>query len=126
MSKVSIEWSGRVYEVDPEQRVFIGEGDGIKYAVMYIPGYDELVMIQVAAENGPVWHWNGDIYDPTFSPSILSRFPYDMERKVKRNHVFVRAGKIQYLPDCSHDLAGKTIELPRLKDWPGDLRLWSK
>lgn len=123
---IRIEWSGRIYEVDPDQRVFIGEGDGIKYAVMYMPGYDNLIMIQVTGEGRPIWNWNGDIYAPTFSPSILSRLPLDGGARTMRNHVFVREGRIQFLTDCSHALAGKTVELPKLKDWPEDLRLWSE
>ena len=118
-----IEWSGRIYEVDPEQRVFIGEGDGVKYAVMYMPGYDNLIMIQVEGSEGPAWYWNGDVYKPTFSPSILSRLPLGGERRTIRNHVFVRDGRIQFLNDCSHKLACLTIDLPKLKDWPEDLRL---
>ena len=118
-----IEWSGKVYEVDPEQRVFVGEGDGVKYAVMYMPAYDNLIIIQIEGSEGPTWHWNGDVYKPTFSPSILSRLVVGKERRNIRNHVFVRGGMIQFLDDCSHQLAGQTINLPMLKDWPEDLRL---
>jgi hypothetical protein len=62
---------------------------------------------------------------PTFSPSILVRWTktdpvtglavgekYDMVC-----HSFVRAGKIQFLSDCSHELAGQTVEMP---DWDDD------
>ena len=118
-----IEWSGKVYEVDPEQRVFVGEGDGVKYAVMYMPAYDNLIIIQIEGSEGPTWHWNGDVYKPTFSPSILSRLVVGKERRNIRNHVFVRGGMIQFLDDCSHQLAGQTINLPMLKDWLEDLRL---
>lgn len=32
-------------------------------------------------------------------------------------HSFVRAGKIEFLGDCTHALAGQTVALP---DWPDD------
>ena len=31
-------------------------------------------------------------------------------------HSFVKDGQIQFLSDCSHELAGQTVPLP---DWPG-------
>ena len=53
----------------------------------------------------PIWTWNGDTEKPTISPSILVQWPYH------RCHSFIRDGKIEYLSDCTHELAGKTIEL---------------
>jgi hypothetical protein len=47
---------------------------------------------------------------PTVSPSILVRGQY-------RCHSFIRDGNIQFLSDCTHNLAGKTVELP---DWDED------
>ncbi len=61
---------------------------------------------------GPKWDWNGDMDRPTVSPSILVRATY-------RCHSFVREGKIQFLSDCDHNLAGQTIDLPQL-DHDGD------
>jgi hypothetical protein len=29
----------------------------------------------------------------------------------KRNHFFVTNGKIQYLSDCDHKMAGKTVDM---------------
>lgn len=52
------------------------------------------------------WSWNGSILNPTLKPSILS--------KAGKGHVchsFVNDGKIQFLSDCSHELAGKTMDL---------------
>jgi hypothetical protein len=80
------------------------------------------------------WSFNGDFNKPTFSPSILVRGTKitekglaDYEQWCKdgypdRNgepldhvktvcHSFVTDGKIQYLSDCTHDLAGQTVEL---------------
>lgn len=84
----------------------------------------------------PVWGFNGDGDRPTFTPSVLCQFfqyafkPGTPEFKddVRRAqesktrmqgrdmicHSFVTDGQIQFLPDCTHDLAGQTVPLP---DW---------
>lgn len=55
--------------------------------------------------NGAWWDWNGDLVKPTFTPSILGFGP-------PRCHCFVTDGKIQFLSDCEHALAGQTAPLP--------------
>ena len=45
---------------------------------------------------------------PTLSPSVLSKWGRNKENIC---HIFVRGGKIQYLTDCTHELAGKTIDM---------------
>lgn len=58
---------------------------------------------------GPRWNFNGDVYKPTLSPSLLVRF-----RNVKGPqvcHSFITDGKIKFLNDCTHKLAGKTVDL---------------
>jgi predicted RNA-binding Zn-ribbon protein involved in translation (DUF1610 family) len=87
------------------------------------------------------WTFNGDVECPTFSPSLLLRgghFAYDLPMPEKdscwctynakqiekgeepapfecrRCHSFVREGKIEFLSDSSHALAGQTVEIP---DW---------
>jgi hypothetical protein len=56
------------------------------------------------------WTFNGDFEKPTFSPSML----VNQHRPESRCHSFVTDGKIQFLSDCFHDLAGKTVELPEV------------
>jgi hypothetical protein len=64
--------------------------------------------------SGPrAWGWNGDLERPTLTPSILSTTPHPDGNRVC--HSFVTDGKIQYLGDCSHALAGQTIDLPDLE-----------
>lgn len=53
------------------------------------------------------WTFNGDLERPTFSPSLLCN-QNDSER---RCHLFVREGKIEFLGDCAHHLAGQTVEM---------------
>lgn len=81
--------------------------------------------------NGPRWEWNGRLDKPTFQPSILVRWSHgvpsavdpEVREKIRSGeivqtqvdevcHSFVTDGKIQYLNDCTHALAGQTIDLP--------------
>jgi hypothetical protein len=75
------------------------------------------------------WQFNGDLDKPTFSPSILLRgtvpITDDEAEKIMNGeritpkplvcHSFVTDGKIQFLSDCTHELAGHTVELPEVK-----------
>jgi hypothetical protein len=60
------------------------------------------------------WKFNGDLNKPTVSPSILITMPYYGDEKNIRCHSFIKDGFIQYLSDCSHKLAGQTIELAEI------------
>lgn len=92
-------------------------------------------VITKKVNNASVWKFNGSLTAPTFTPSILVRYPHSSPEKVKQSyifkekhgrfptleeaphdrldicHSFVKDGKIQYLNDCTHHLAGKTVEL---------------
>lgn len=93
------------------------------------PGCNELHTIAV-----PDWEWNGDTDRPTFRPSILARSGHylhgntpgncycdfaerhpdiakDCTFKCYRCHSYVTDGRIQFLNDCSHALAGQTVEM---------------
>ncbi len=63
---------------------------------------------------GPVWTFNDDMDRPTFSPSLLCRWTEGEEHTPKRCHLFVRDGRIEFCGDCTHELAGKTVEM---EDW---------
>lgn len=64
------------------------------------------------------WQFNGDLDKPTIRPSLLTRGNtgwddgYVGEDTVC--HCFVTDGKIKYLPDCTHALAGHEVDIP---DW---------
>ena len=93
------------------------------------PGCDELHGIPVTGDH-PVWGWNGSIESPTFTPSIrVSGVQHLTDAECQRVlngekivpipsccHSFIADGKIQFLSDCTHKLAGQTVELP---DWDG-------
>jgi uncharacterized protein DUF6527 len=58
---------------------------------------------------GPVkWTWNGSMERPTFHPSV--RIPIAGHGC----HSWIKDGKIQFLADCDHALAGQTVELPEV------------
>jgi hypothetical protein len=97
--------------------------------LFYCPGCEE--------HHGPdnKWQFNGDFEKPKFSPSILVRGTKMTDKGLAdyeewsnagypdRNgqsfdnvptvcHSFVTDGKIQFLGDCTHSLAGQTVDLP--------------
>ena len=53
------------------------------------------------------WTWNGDTEKPTIRPSVLTR----NHDETFRCHSWVNNGQAVFLADCSHDMAGKTVEL---------------
>lgn len=58
------------------------------------------------------WTITGTPDNPTFSPSVLVH----PSGNVKRCHSFVRDGQIEFLDDCEHELAGRTVPLPDIAD----------
>jgi hypothetical protein len=74
----------------------------------HCPGCDAEHPFTIRSKN-PIWTWNGSMDSPTFAPSLLVAYSDDA-----RCHTFVRDGKIQFLGDCSHALAGQTVDIP---DW---------
>lgn len=71
--------------------------------VIWCPGCKCHHTFNVGREKRPVWTFNGDMEKPTFSPSLLY---------VGRCHLFLTDGRIQFLSDCAHELAGQTVDLP--------------
>jgi hypothetical protein len=65
------------------------------------------------------WTWNGDVDRPTFSPSVLvthdakpnASEKFKEWRTAQACHSFVTDGRIQFLSDCTHPLAGQTVPL---------------
>ena len=93
------------------------------------PGCNQMhaVRISTAHDN---WTFNGDGDSPTFQPSVLvqwdsgeppvtpdnfdeyKRAPWMQVDKHNVCHSFVTNGRIQFLGDCTHALAGQTVDLP--------------
>jgi hypothetical protein len=68
------------------------------------------VMIGGTRKGTPNWTWNGDVEKPTLKPSILTNGSEGMPRC----HSFVTDGKIKFLNDCDHELAGQTLDLEEI------------
>lgn len=76
----------------------------------------------VAVKGPNAWEWNGDGDLPTFTPSVLVTHDAKPEasekfkewRTARACHSFITDGKIQFLSDCTHALAGQTVPVP---DW---------
>ena len=69
------------------------------------------------------WEFNGDLENPTFIPSLLIRWGNKVPtyEHLDENeygggicHSFITNGKMIFLGDCTHYLAGQTVELPQL------------
>jgi len=114
----------------------IERGPGIFH--YWCPGCnsEHSVFTQFKNEKGAKWAWNGDLIRPTFSPSLLHTWtsgdppitaenfekyksnPWPQNQKKNICHVFIKDGRIQFLSDCTHTFAGKTVDLP---DMPNDI-----
>ncbi len=57
------------------------------------------------------WTFNGDQDAPTFTPSYLATSTFGDKHEPRRCHSYLKDGKLQFLPDCTHELAGKTVDL---------------
>lgn len=108
------------------------EGDRIRF---HCPGCNDFHDIRVTGNPNECWTFNGNAEKPTFTPSVLVRSghfanpdkkacwcTYNAEHpdapspfKCYQCHSFVTDGQIQFLDDCTHGLAGKTVPLP---DYP--------
>lgn len=111
------------------------EGGGLQF---FCPGCKTTHLIYHGAGPGARWSWNGNAEKPTFSPSVLVRnghhvpnfnqgkgcwCTYYAEHPEEKQHFkclachsFVTDGRIQFLSDCSHELAGQTVDLPELTE----------
>lgn len=87
--------------------------------VFECPGCGSLHAPNVEPEGnvGP-WSWNGSTDRPTLSPSVLIRWTRRPENAAPVDevcHSFVRDGRIEFLSDCTHGLAGSTVDLPEIE-----------
>jgi hypothetical protein len=102
-------------------------GDGQEGYHFWCPGCDEAHMIKTSPSG---WGFNDSGDAPTFTPSVLvsgvAHLTNAQEEAYRRGeplppavpfvcHSFVTDGRIQFLSDCTHALAGQTVPLP---DYP--------
>ena len=104
--------------------------------VFWCPGCECAHQVQVipTPEFPKPWTWNNDKINPSIDPSVLTQSrtltesglrqhdawmeggpkPDQFDSVETRCHLFVRNGFIEYLPDCTHKLAGKTVKMGSL------------
>lgn len=96
------------------------------------PGCGTFHGVRVAPPETHLWIWNLDPVRPTFSPSLLvtqrtwtppvtsenlaewQRAPWPQTKVEHVCHSFITDGRIEFLHDCTHALAGQTVDIP---DW---------
>lgn len=102
------------------------------YAQFHCPGCKSIHAVAVEPARNS-WGYNENADAPTLTPSVLVRSghyvgdgencwcTFNAARPdetpdfiCEQCHSFVTDGRIQFLPDCSHELAGQTVDLP---DW---------
>lgn len=109
--------------------------------VFWCPACNTAHGVKVAGASA--WGWNGSADRPTFTPSVLARgrrmtakgradheawveagcpkpAPESFDGEDYVCHSFVADGKIQFLGDCTHHLAGQTVPLADLPEWLGN------
>lgn len=91
---------------------------GTKQLLFHCPGcqflHGPIIARGPEDEKRPLWSWNGDLDRATFSPSLLVTYPAGAKTNVC--HSFIRDGRIQFLNDCTHALAGHTVDIPAWED----------
>lgn len=103
----------------------------------WCPGCQDMHCVTTQSE--PRWGYNGNPKRPTFTPSIATwseakkvtdpetgewTWPRDSEGKTItwRCHSSVTDGRIQFHGDCTHALAGQTVDLPDLPPYLRDAK----
>lgn len=111
----------------------VANGDGSHYGYRFeCPGCESPHVVPTAPSHN-AWGFNASLDAPTFTPSILVhevRVNADADPATvlapfkpgdvfsPRCHSFVSDGRIQFLSDCGHALAGQTVDLPDVKETP--------
>jgi hypothetical protein len=95
------------------------------HVAFHCPGCDETHYLRVRKEPRitPSWTFNGDFERPTFMPSVLVTYGGRDAGQTDADgfrsppavcHSFVTDGRIQFLADSTHALAGQTVDLPEI------------
>ena len=84
------------------------------HLVLRIPGPTGLLTLPVLQGNTTrggtgAWTWNGSTDAPSLRPSVLTQ--YDGADQNWRCHSWINDGTVQFLADCSHDLANTAAPL---------------
>lgn len=90
-------------------RAFEVKNETGRYIWVFCPGCDTHHMMPVDGTGHPNWGFNENVELPTFTPSIRT---FDNEGTIC--HSFITDGRILFLTDCRHKLAGHTVDLPEV------------
>lgn len=82
--------------------------------IFFCPGCQSKHAVNLKGSKS-VWTYNNDPKKPTFSPSLLVTYDGKDNALPRVCHSFIADGMIKFLPDSTHHLSGKTVEIP---DWP--------
>lgn len=89
--------------------------DGGRGLGFYCPGCKMYHHMQVEEgpnyTDGPIWQWNQDMDKPTFTPSLGVNMGHSGQC-----HLMVKEGRISYLNDSQHELAGRVVDMMEEKD----------
>lgn len=84
--------------------------------MFWCPGCDGAHQVSVGEGSGPRWGYNGNPDAPTFTPSINVTYNGPDAgidgAPAAICHSFVTDGRIQFLDDSTHALAGQTVDIP--------------
>lgn len=92
--------------------------------VFHCPGCGHAHLVHTkesGAEHPRCWTFNGDLNNPTVLPSIRQYNPpcvYNNYLEQTVCHSFVENGKIRFLSDCMHSMAGQTVEIGDFETLP--------
>lgn len=67
-------------------------------------------MVLTDGKGSPNWKFNNDLDFPTTSPSVRVTTGPQGDRKIC--HFFIKRGMVEFCGDCTHEYAGKTLEIP--------------
>lgn len=89
------------------------------------PGCGSNHVVNITGRKHVRWVFDGNYERPTLSPSVLvsgympsdnpDHFDSPLHDVPYTCHSFVRNGYIEFLADCTHNLAGQTVELPDIE-----------
>ncbi len=113
------------------------DAEGNSYLTFWCPGCKCAHQVAVNRTDNTGWKWNGNAVKPTWTPSLLVRCGHyapghegpgcwciwnkeHPEEAIEGwtcqiCHSFTTDGQIQFLGDCTHELANKTVPIP---EWP--------
>ena len=80
----------------------------------WCPGCESMhqIAVETPFRNGARWSWDGNVFSPTFSPSINCG-----PGTPCCCHYFIKAGKIEFCGDSHHELRGQTVDLPDIPEY---------